>query len=80
MKVFAIAAALLPLAALAAPMNDGYKAEDKHDKEYKDHGKDSHDVGLIHNGPFYFTSTYKTYATPDQVYVLPLISATFHSY
>lgn len=73
MKAFALATALLPLVALAAPMNDGYKKEDQHDMKPKgdhdswDDGKDSHGMGMLHKGPFYFTSTYSAYATPDQV-------------
>lgn len=74
MKAFAIAAAVLPLVALAAPLNDGYKGEIKHDSK-DSWGKDSwgnqdkgdHSVGVLSKYPFYFTSTYKAYATPDQV-------------
>ncbi|KAM0789250.1 hypothetical protein ACM66B_000093 [Microbotryomycetes sp. NB124-2] len=63
MKGFALAATLLPLA-LALPMNDGKKYDD-HGKEMKEYYDDGHS-GLT-NGPFQFTSTYKAYATPDQV-------------
>ncbi|KAK4051375.1 hypothetical protein OIV83_002859 [Microbotryomycetes sp. JL201] len=68
MKAFALAATLLPLA-LALPMNDGKKYDD-HGKEVEETWHDEEwsgwDKGLS-NGPFQFTSTYKAYATPDQV-------------
>lgn len=62
MKSFAVAAALLPLMALAmpAPMNDGKPYEEP--KHEMSHGKE-----YLSNGPFDFTSTYAAYASPDQV-------------
>lgn len=57
MKSFTIAATLLPLLALARPMNDGKKYEEPA----------SHGMKSLSNGPFDFTSTYAAYATPDQV-------------
>ncbi|KAK4057207.1 hypothetical protein OIO90_001702 [Microbotryomycetes sp. JL221] len=74
MKAFAVAATLLPALAMALPMNDGKKYDD-HGKEVKDDGSwhdkswggwDQSGKGLADN-VFHFTSTYKAYATPDQI-------------
>jgi hypothetical protein len=72
---FAAVLALLPLIALAAPMDDGKhvpalkrdddKYDDKHDDKYED--KHDDDDGKCDAFPFEFTSTLVAYANPNEI-------------
>ncbi|KAK8849373.1 hypothetical protein IAR55_004705 [Kwoniella newhampshirensis] len=69
MKWSALALALLPLTALAAPTNDKDWKNDHHDDKDADKWDDKHDDKQKYTDafPFVFTSTIVAYASPDTI-------------